>query len=69
MEGCGVVEGPYLAPADGRIPIFDRGGATYDVAQVWYGCFFRLDDHLDHFVGSLAALDLDRGSGAGAQRR
>lgn len=29
---------------------------TYDVAHVWQGSFFRLEDHLDRFFASMAAL-------------
>ncbi|MDH4052235.1 MAG: aminotransferase class IV, partial [Rubrivivax sp.] len=48
-----------------KISIFDwgflHGDATYDVAHVWRGSFFRLDTHLDRFEASLAALHLDPG--------
>jgi branched-chain amino acid aminotransferase len=65
MPGCAYVGGEYVAPEDARISIFDWGflhsDATYDVAHVWQGRFFRLDDHLDRFEASLAALQLNPG--------
>lgn len=65
MEGCAYVDGQFVAPEDAKISIFDwgflHGDATYDVAHVWQGRFFRLDDHLDRFEASLAALRLDPG--------
>lgn len=63
--GCAYVGGQYVAPEDAKISIFDWGflhsDATYDVAHVWQGRFFRLDDHLDRFEASLAALRLNPG--------
>ena len=65
MQGCAYVDGAYVAPEEAKISIFDWGflhsDATYDVAHVWQGRFFRLDDHLDRFEASLAALRLSPG--------
>jgi branched-chain amino acid aminotransferase len=65
MDGCAYVDDAFVAPEDAKISIFDWGflhsDATYDVAHVWKGRFFRLDDHLDRFEASLAALRLDPG--------
>jgi branched-chain amino acid aminotransferase len=65
MQGCAFVDGQYVEPQDAKISIFDWGflhsDATYDVAHVWQGRFFRLDDHLDRFERSLAALRLNPG--------
>ena len=65
MPGCAFVDGQYVAPEDAKISIFDWGflhsDATYDVAHVWQGKFFRLDDHLDRFFASLDRLRLDPG--------
>lgn len=65
MQGCAFIDGEFVAPEDAKISIFDWGflhsDATYDVAHVWQGRFFRLDDHLDRFEASLAALRLDPG--------
>ena len=76
MQGCAYIDDRYVAPEDAKISIFDWGflhsDATYDVAHVWRGRFFRLDDHLDRFEASLAALRLSPGlsrePGAGTPR-
>lgn len=63
MPGCAYVDERYVAPEDAKISLFDWGflhsDATYDVAHVWQGKFFRLDDHLDRFFASCARLRLD----------
>ena len=55
-------EGRFVAPEDAKVSLFDwgftRSDATYDVATVWQGAFFRLDDHLDRFFSSLGKLRL-----------
>jgi len=65
MEGCAFVGGEYVPPSEAKISVFDWGflhsDATYDVAHVWRGKFFRLDDHLDRFFASMARLRLDPG--------
>lgn len=67
MPGCAYVDGRYVAPEDAKFSIFDWGflhsDATYDVAHVWQGRFFRLGDHLDRFFASMARLRLDPGIG------
>ncbi len=72
MPGCAFVDGQYVAPEDAKISIFDWGflhsDATYDVAHVWQGKFFRLDDHLDRFFASMARLRLDPGLSRNAVR-
>lgn len=56
-------DGRYVAPEDAKVSLFDwgftRSDATYDVASVWQGAFFRLDDHLDRFFASLGKLRLE----------
>src|SRR5262249_52119687 len=56
------VEGRFVAPEDAKVSLFDwgltRSDATYDVASVWQGAFFRLEDHLDRFWASLGKLRL-----------
>jgi branched-chain amino acid aminotransferase len=46
--------------AEASVPIGDWGflhsDATYDVAHVWEGGFFRLEEHLDRFYHGMAAL-------------
>ncbi|MBL8343173.1 MAG: aminotransferase class IV [Rubrivivax sp.] len=65
MQGCAYIDEQYVAPEDAKISIFDWGflhsDATYDVAHVWQGRFFRLDDHLNRFEASCRALRLDPG--------
>jgi branched-chain amino acid aminotransferase len=60
--GAAFVEGDFVPLSEARISLFDwgftRSDATYDVASVWRGSFFRLDDHLDRFFSSLAKLHL-----------
>jgi branched-chain amino acid aminotransferase len=55
-------DGRFVAPEDAKVSLFDwgftRSDATYDVASVWQGAFFRLDDHLDRFFASLGKLRL-----------
>lgn len=63
--GCAWVNGAYVPARDAAVPILDWGflhsDATYDVVSVWEGSFFRLDDHLDRFEASMAALRMDIG--------
>ncbi len=65
MQGHAYIDGNFVALEDAKISIFDWGflhsDATYDVAHVWRGRFFRLDDHLDRFEANLAALRLNPG--------
>lgn len=72
MQGCAYVDSEFVAPEHAKISIFDWGflhsDATYDVAHVWQGKFFRLDDHLDRFEASLKALRLDPGVDRGRMR-
>jgi branched-chain amino acid aminotransferase len=72
MQACAYVDGRFVAPEDAKISIFDWGflhsDATYDVAHVWQGRFFRLADHLDRFFESMARLRLDPGKTPGEVR-
>ncbi|MDQ2797112.1 MAG: aminotransferase class IV [Actinomycetota bacterium] len=60
--GCAWIEGDYVPIAEARIPILDAGfvhsDLTYDVAAVWRGRFFRLDDHLDRVLRGCQGLRL-----------
>jgi branched-chain amino acid aminotransferase len=60
--GAVFIDGRYAPLAEGKISLFDwgftRSDATYDVASVWNGAFFRLADHIDRFFASLAMLRL-----------
>lgn len=59
-NGIAYIEGEYVAIEDARIPLLDWGflhsDATYDVAHVWRGRFFRVDDYLDRFHASMKRL-------------
>ena len=59
-DGAAYVEGRYVPVGEARVPILDwgflRSDATYDVAHVWRGNFFRLEDHLDRFERGMARL-------------
>ena len=61
-DGAAFVDGQYVPIAEARVPILDwgflRSDATYDVAHVWRGSFFRLEDHLDRFERSMEHLRL-----------
>ena len=61
-NGAAFIDGKYVAVADARIPLLDWGflhsDATYDVAHVWHGRFFRLDDYLDRFESSMVKLHM-----------
>lgn len=58
--GAAFVEGKFVPITEARVPIMDWGflhsDATYDVAHVWRGAFFRLEDHLDRFERGIAKL-------------
>lgn len=60
--GAAFVDGAFVPLSEAKISLFDwgftRSDATYDVAGVWQGAFFRLDDHMDRFFASLAKLRL-----------
>ena len=68
--GTAWVDGEIVPVAEARLPLLDWGflhsDATYDVAHVWNGRFFRLDEHLARFEAGMAALHLsvpqDRGT-------
>ena len=61
-DGAAFVDGRLVPVAEARVPILDwgflRSDATYDVAHVWRGSFFRLEDHLDRFERSMEHLRL-----------
>ena len=59
-NGVAFIEGEYVAIAEAKIPLLDWGflhsDATYDVAHVWRGRFFRIDDYIDRFHASMEKL-------------
>ena len=58
--GAAFVDGRFVPVGEARIPILDWGflhsDSTYDVAHVWRGSYFRLEDHLDRFERGMAKL-------------
>jgi branched-chain amino acid aminotransferase len=61
-DGAAYVDGRFVPVGEARVPILDwgflRSDATYDVAHVWHGSFFRLEEHLDRFERSMEHLRL-----------
>lgn len=62
VDGVAFVDEEFMPVAQARIPLTDWGflhsDATYDVAHVWGGRFFRLDDHLARFEDGMAKLHM-----------
>ncbi|HWK74012.1 MAG TPA: aminotransferase class IV [Povalibacter sp.] len=60
--GAAYIDGRFMPLAEAAIPITDwayrRSDVTYDVASVWKGAFFRLDDHIERFRRSMNGLRL-----------
>ena len=59
-NGAAFVGGELVPIADAKISLLDWGfihsDATYDVAHVWKGKFFRLDDHIERFFAGMGKL-------------
>jgi branched-chain amino acid aminotransferase len=59
-QGAAFINDQYLPVAEASVPVLDWGflhsDATYDVAHVWRGRFFRIDDYLDRFQRSMESL-------------
>ena len=68
-DGVAFVDGGFVPVGEARVPILDwgflRSDATYDVAHVWRGRFFRLEDHLDRFERGMARLRMSLPYGRG----
>ena len=60
--GVAFMDDQYLPISEAKISVLDYGflhsDATYDVAHVWNGAFFRLDDHLDRFFAGMEKLHM-----------
>lgn len=60
--GIAFMDGQYLPISEAKISVLDNGflhsDATYDVAHVWKGAFFRLEDHLDRFFAGMEKLNM-----------
>ncbi len=59
-SGAAFAGGRFVPVEQASISILDWGflhsDSTYDVAHVWQGSFFRLEDHLDRFEHGMARL-------------
>ena len=59
-QGAAFINDKYVPVAEASVPVLDWGflhsDATYDVAHVWQGRFFRIDDYLDRFQSSMESL-------------
>ncbi len=64
-KGAAWMDGEVVPIAEAKIGVTDwgvtRSDITYDVASVWEGAFFRLDDYVERFFQSMAATRLDPG--------
>lgn len=60
VKGWAFMDGRYVPLSEAAVPILDRGfmrsDATYDVAHVWKGRFYRLGDHIARFRASMAGV-------------
>lgn len=58
--GAAYLDGEYMPLKEARLPItewgYRRSDVTYDVVGVYYGVFFRLDDHISRFRASMDKL-------------
>jgi len=61
-NGSAHVDGQIVPIVEAKISLLDWGflhsDATYDVAHVWRGSFFRLDDHIERFHASMEKLQM-----------
>ena len=64
-NGVAYADGKLIPIAEATVSVLDwgfsRSDVTYDVVHVWKGAFFRLEDHMERFERSCAALRLDSG--------
>ena len=61
--GCVFLDGRFSGMEDAKISVLDwgflRSDATYDVAHVWKGRFFRLDRHIQRIEECAPILSPD----------
>lgn len=61
-SGAAFIDGVFVPIASAKISVLDWGllhsDATYDVAHVWDGAFFRLNDHIERFERGMARLHM-----------
>ncbi len=59
-KGAAYIDGSFMPLSEAKIPVtewgYRRSDVTYDVAGVYYGAFFRLDDHIARFRRSMTKL-------------
>jgi branched-chain amino acid aminotransferase len=59
-RGAAYIDEQFVPIAEAKISLLDWGflhsDATYDVAHVWKGKFFRLDDHIERFLSGMDKL-------------
>lgn len=59
-KGAAYIDGAFMPLAEAKIPVtewgYRRSDVTYDVTSVYYGTFFRLDDHIARFRRSMTKL-------------
>src|ERR1700759_4893934 len=59
-SGAAYIDGAIMPLREAKIPITDwgyrRSDVTYDVVGVYFGAFFRLEDHLKRFRASINKL-------------
>ncbi|WP_244571494.1 aminotransferase class IV [Mesorhizobium carmichaelinearum] len=57
------MDGQYLPMSEAKLSVLDWGflhsDATYDTVHVWNGRFFRLNLHLDRFLGGVERLRMN----------
>lgn len=60
--GVAYIDGAFVPMSEAKISVLDwgflRSDATYDVAHVWAGRFFRLDAHVERFLAGIDKLRL-----------
>lgn len=61
--GAAYMDGQFMPLKDAKLSItewgYRRSDVTYDVVGVFYGYFFRLDDHINRFRNSMMKLRLE----------
>jgi branched-chain amino acid aminotransferase len=60
--GAAYIDGSFMPLKDAKIPVtewgYRRSDVTYDVVGVYFGAFFRLEDHIQRFRASMNKLHL-----------
>lgn len=58
--GAAYIDGRFMPLAEAKIPVtewgYRRSDVTYDVTGVFFGAFFRLDDHIARFRRSMERM-------------